>query len=78
MASPNVHVDRDLDVSNAGRGVWLVKVCMVIVVVISVSVFSNQGDLRAHQGRNMPLFRRIVFTADTLCSRRSVLIKCAS
>jgi hypothetical protein len=26
MSSPNPHVDRDLDLSNAGRGVWLVKV----------------------------------------------------
>ncbi|PSN48298.1 General transcription factor IIF subunit 2 [Blattella germanica] len=25
MSSPNPHVDRDLDLSNAGRGVWLVK-----------------------------------------------------
>lgn len=26
MSSPNPHVDRDLDLSNASRGVWLVKV----------------------------------------------------
>lgn len=26
MSTPNVHSERDLDLSNAGRGVWLVKV----------------------------------------------------
>lgn len=26
MSTPNLHVDRDLDLSNSGRGVWLVKV----------------------------------------------------
>lgn len=30
MANPNLHVDRDLDLSNASRGVWLVKVCTTI------------------------------------------------
>jgi hypothetical protein len=30
MANPNMHVDRDLDPSNASRGVWLVKVCTAI------------------------------------------------
>ena len=32
MANPNLHVDRDLDVSNASRGVWLVKVSTAIDV----------------------------------------------
>ncbi|XP_073971889.1 transcription factor TFIIFbeta [Rhodnius prolixus] len=26
MSAPNLHADRDLDLSNSGRGVWLVKV----------------------------------------------------
>lgn len=26
MSSTGSHIDRDLDLSNAGRGVWLVKV----------------------------------------------------
>lgn len=26
MATPPVHIEKDLDLSNAGRGVWLVKV----------------------------------------------------
>lgn len=26
MSTQNMHVDRDLDLSNSGRGVWLVKV----------------------------------------------------
>ena len=32
MANPNLHVDKDLDLSNASRGVWLVKVCTAIDV----------------------------------------------
>jgi hypothetical protein len=34
MSSPNPHVDRDLDLSNAGRGVWLVKVSINSVLNI--------------------------------------------
>lgn len=29
MSSPNLHADRDLDLSNSTRGVWLVKVGVV-------------------------------------------------
>lgn len=29
MSSPNLHADRDLDLSNSTRGVWLVKVRVV-------------------------------------------------
>jgi hypothetical protein len=36
MANPNVHVDRDLDLSNASRGVWLVKVCTAIDVYLFI------------------------------------------
>ena len=36
MANPNLHVDRDLDVSNASRGVWLVKVSTGIDVANSL------------------------------------------
>jgi hypothetical protein len=36
MANPNLHVDKDLDVSNASRGVWLVKVCTEIDVANSM------------------------------------------
>jgi len=32
MANPNLHCDKDLDLSNASRGVWLVKVCTTIDV----------------------------------------------
>lgn len=34
MSNSNPHVDRDLDLSNAGRGVWLVKVCILDVLNI--------------------------------------------
>jgi hypothetical protein len=34
MSNSNPHVDRDLDLSNAGRGVWLVKVCVLDVLNI--------------------------------------------
>lgn len=26
MANPTAHIDKELDMSNSGRGVWLVKV----------------------------------------------------
>jgi hypothetical protein len=36
MANPNLHVDRDLDLSNASRGVWLVKVRTAVDVANSL------------------------------------------
>ena len=36
MANPTVHVDKDLDLSNASRGVWLVKVRTTIDVANSL------------------------------------------
>lgn len=35
MSTSNLHVDRDLDLSNAGRGVWLVKVSVFCVLSIT-------------------------------------------
>jgi hypothetical protein len=34
MSNNNLHVDGDLDLSNAGRGVWLVKVRVLDVLNI--------------------------------------------
>jgi hypothetical protein len=34
MSNCNQHVDKDLDLSNAGRGVWLVKVRVLDVLNI--------------------------------------------
>jgi hypothetical protein len=39
MANPNLHVDRDLDLSNASRGVWLVKVCTDMMLGIVCGKF---------------------------------------
>ena len=36
MANPNLRVDRDLDLSNASGGVWLVKVCTTVDVANSL------------------------------------------
>jgi hypothetical protein len=34
MSNSNPHLDRDLDLSNAGRGVWLVKVLVLDLLTL--------------------------------------------
>lgn len=78
MANPNLHVDSDLDLSNASRGVWLVKVCTAIDVANSlwkIYLFiekCNQWVSKAHEERNMRFFRRMflqekIFVSKLLC-----------
>lgn len=44
MSSPNLHADRDLDLSNSTRGVWLVKVRVVPLFLLFQQEFILLSD----------------------------------
>lgn len=46
MSSPNLHADRDLDLSNSTRGVWLVKVRVVPLFLLFQQEFILLSDDR--------------------------------